>query len=220
MHGYNYRYRYSGRRCVGVRRVRVCCILGLAVLLAGCTGNSRAGRVLGFEKSSPDEFAVVKRAPLAVPPDYGLRPPKPGAPRPQAISARSDARKSLLSSSGGAATPTTDTQSAARRAKRAQINAQMKGRSSSELALLKRSGALGVDPKIRRTLNREAASTTDSAEESLVDKLMFWNDKKQKAGPKGTSIINAAAEARRIRENAALGKSATDGRTPVIRRKE
>lgn len=216
MHGYN----YTMRRGVLARGVKVCCVLGIAALLAGCSSNSKVGRVLGFEKSSPDEFAVVKRAPLALPPDYGLRPPKPGAPRPQAVSARSDARKSLLSSPANAATPTTDTQSAVRRAKRAQINAQAKGRSSSEVALLKRSGALGVDPNIRQTLNREAASTTDSAEDSLVDKLMFWNDKKDQAGPKGTSIIDAEAEARRIRENAALGKSATDGRTPVIRRKE
>ena len=200
--------------------IRVSCLLGLAVLVASCGGNSQVGRVLGFEKTTPDEFAVVKRAPLTLPPDYGLRPPKPGAPRPQAVSARSDAQKSLLSSSANAAAPTTDTQSAARRAKRAQINAQAKGRSSSEVALLKRSGALGVNPNIRQTLNREGAITTDTAEESLVDKLMFWNDKKTKPGPTATSIINAEAEARRIRENAALGKSATDGRTPVIRRKE
>ena len=30
-------------------------------------------------KEPPDEFAVVTKAPLVMPPDYNLRPPKPGA---------------------------------------------------------------------------------------------------------------------------------------------
>jgi hypothetical protein len=198
--------------------IRVSCLLGLAVLVASCGGNSQVGRVLGFEKTTPDEFAVVKRAPLTLPPDYGLRPPKPGAPRPQAVSPRSDAKKSLLSASSKPPASASDTRSAARRAKRAQINAQAKGRSSSEVALLKRSGALGVDPKIRQTLNRESASASDVAEESLVDKLLFWQDDKQRVGSQDATVINAEAEARRMRENAALGKSTDAGRTPTIRR--
>jgi len=46
-------------------------------VVAGC-GN-KSGNILGFEKSAPDEFAVVKRAPLTLPPEYGLRPPSLGA---------------------------------------------------------------------------------------------------------------------------------------------
>ena len=44
--------------------------------LSGC---SDAKEQLGLTRSAPDEFAVVKRAPLAMPPDYTLRPPRPGA---------------------------------------------------------------------------------------------------------------------------------------------
>ena len=29
---------------------------------------------LGFEKTSPDEMLVVSRAPLSIPPEFGLRP--------------------------------------------------------------------------------------------------------------------------------------------------
>ena len=36
----------------------------------------------------PDEFAVESRAPLTVPPDFDLRPPEPGAPRPQEKTAK------------------------------------------------------------------------------------------------------------------------------------
>ena len=61
-------------------RAGVVTVLGAAVLsaLGGCSGVSES---LGFAKQSPDEFAVVRNAPLTLPPDYTLRPPQPGAPR-------------------------------------------------------------------------------------------------------------------------------------------
>jgi hypothetical protein len=76
------------------------------VLLAGCTGG--AG-ILGRDR--PDEFAVTRAAPLVIPPDFALTPPRPGEPQPvgadsrtQAIeaifggpAARSDAERQLLS---------------------------------------------------------------------------------------------------------------------------
>ena len=40
-------------------------------------------KAIGLEKTSPDEFAVESRAPLEMPPDFDLRPPQPGASRPQ-----------------------------------------------------------------------------------------------------------------------------------------
>jgi len=43
----------------------------LSASLAGCGSLSDT---LGFGKSSPDEFNVVKRAPLILPPEYNLRP--------------------------------------------------------------------------------------------------------------------------------------------------
>lgn len=46
-------------------------------------------------KRAPDEFAVVKRAPLIVPPDYDLRPPDPGAPRPNVGRTSDQARVAL-----------------------------------------------------------------------------------------------------------------------------
>lgn len=46
--------------------------------LAGC--GSGGGGLLG--RSRPDEFAVQRQAPLVVPPDFALTPPRPGAPRP------------------------------------------------------------------------------------------------------------------------------------------
>ncbi len=49
-----------------------------------------------MNKVTPDEFRVVTKAPLVVPPDYALRPPAPGKPRPQELQPESVARNALL----------------------------------------------------------------------------------------------------------------------------
>jgi len=79
-----------------------------ALLLAGCAGGGMFGR------GGPDEFAVARSAPLAVPPDFALTPPRPGEadaaandPRGQALQAlfggpapRSGIETSMLQRSG------------------------------------------------------------------------------------------------------------------------
>jgi hypothetical protein len=59
-------------------------------MLAGCTDFRQA---LGIDRVGPDEFAVESRAPLTIPPEFDLRPPQPGAPRPQEATAADKARK-------------------------------------------------------------------------------------------------------------------------------
>jgi hypothetical protein len=61
---------------------------GVAALLAGCASSGP------FNHSRPDEFAVARNAPLVVPPDFALTPPRPGEadvgatdPRAQALQA-------------------------------------------------------------------------------------------------------------------------------------
>ena len=64
--------------------------LSASVLLAGCADMRR---IVGMDRVGPDEFAVESRAPLTIPPEYNLRPPQPGAPRPQEGTAADKARK-------------------------------------------------------------------------------------------------------------------------------
>src|SRR5688572_8307029 len=45
-----------------------------ALLLAGCGGGGP------FSRERPDEFAVARNAPLVIPPDFALTPPRPGEP--------------------------------------------------------------------------------------------------------------------------------------------
>ena len=58
--------------------------------LSGC-GEVR--RSIGLDRTMPDEFAVESRAPLLIPPDFNLRPPQPGATRPNEITAAERARR-------------------------------------------------------------------------------------------------------------------------------
>jgi hypothetical protein len=67
--------------------------LGLAastLLLAGC-GTS--GGLYG--RGAPDEFAVARNAPLVVPPDFALTPPRPGQATP-ATDSRNQAIQALF----------------------------------------------------------------------------------------------------------------------------
>lgn len=57
--------------CKSVAARAIVCVAALA-FLGGCSG---IGKALGFSKRPPDEFEVLAKAPLVVPPDYNLRPP-------------------------------------------------------------------------------------------------------------------------------------------------
>jgi hypothetical protein len=65
-----------------------CC--AAALLLAGCSDFKQ---MIGLDPTMPDEFAVESRAPLTIPPDFNLRPPEPGAPRPQEESTKQQAEQ-------------------------------------------------------------------------------------------------------------------------------
>lgn len=165
--------------------------LGL-LLLSGCGTDVR--RAIGLERTGPDEFRVVQRAPLDLPPDFGLRPPQPGAPRPNELAVREQARTTVFG-----ATPRSD--------------AQLVDRTPGENALLRRAGAVNPDPGIRDAVNRETSQLA-KADRTLADRLIFWRE----PDPPGDAV-DATNEARRLRENAALGRPVTDGNTPVIQRK-
>ena len=53
--------------------------LAMLVLSLSACGTSRGV----FGRASPDEYQVARSAPLVVPPDFALTPPKPGAARAQ-----------------------------------------------------------------------------------------------------------------------------------------
>ena len=172
---------------------------GVALVASGCSGTRDA---LGLGKRQPDEFAVYTRAPLSLPPDYGLRPPAPGSARAAALAPRDEARFAVT---GGGMMPLGSDR---------QGNPVPAGASPGAYALLERSGALGVDPDIRDIVNQETSilATTDR---SFTERLMFWSTPTEYG-----TVVDPAEEARRINENQALGRPVTAGTTPTIERRQ
>ncbi|MBL4907730.1 MAG: DUF3035 domain-containing protein [Sneathiella sp.] len=175
-------------------------IIFASLVLSGCEGTRQA---LGFEdKKGPDEFAVLSKAPLIIPPDFSLRPPAPGQKGPQDSLVRNNARKALVGSSGNSGIIT-------------QEEANAAGTSAGELALLRKADAENVDSSIRQLINQETAFLAED-DKTLMERVMFW----QKQPEYGT-IVDPTKEKKRIQENAALGNAASDGgKTPTIERRK
>ena len=176
--------------------LRLLTVFGLALGLTACGGFNEQ---LGLGKQSPDEFRVVSRAPLTVPPDYELRPPEPGAPRPQVGSPTQQAERAVFRNNQGLPS--------------SQQATSVANRTAGEQALLSAAGATNADPNIRQIVNRETRQINDESD-NFVDNLVFWNSQ----SPAGT-VVDPAAERRRLQENAALGQPATTGPTPQIERR-
>ena len=60
-------------------------LLAIGMAAFALSGCAWLGDAVGSGKHPPDEFAVVNKRPLVVPPDFKLRPPEPGKPSPQNI---------------------------------------------------------------------------------------------------------------------------------------
>ena len=151
-----------------------------AVALAGC---SSAGRALGIGKSAPDEFRTVAKAPLVVPPDYALRPPAPGEPRPQELQPESQARLALLG-------------------KQAAVN-----RSAGENLLVAKAGGEKADPLIRYVVDDEYGSLAHK-DRGFADKVMFW----RKGLPEPTNAAEAQVASAEATQAAPLDAAAEDAR--------
>jgi Protein of unknown function (DUF3035) len=173
----------------------VLCLMVVALALGGCSGLRSA---LGVDRTAPDEFNIVARAPLAMPPDYSLRPPEPGLGRPQDLTPRQQARQTVFR---------------AGEQQQAALATPRGGRSEGELAFLRQAGAGEADPSIRALVNEENSRLVE-AERSFVDRLVFWRESE----PAGT-VVDARREQQRLRENLALGKPPAEGEMPTIERK-
>jgi len=185
-------------------RVGAVTIVLLSLALGGC---GESGRIFGFERGGPDEFTVVRNQPLSMPPNATLRPPRAGADQSSRDLSSKKAREDLLT-----AAPQDDTAPAAPGLPQYSGPARQ---SPGEVALVQRvTSYYGLEPDIRRTVDAESRHLA-MEEESLVNKLLFWQD----PSPPGT-VLDAAAESRRLRENEALGKPVNSGTAPVIVRKK
>ncbi len=152
----------------GLARAGVCLLVVAA--LSACEGTVQ--EKLGLSRPVPDEFQVVRRAPLVLPPDFNLRPPKPGAK-----SARQD------------------TSLAAREILTGRTSRRPAGVTPGERALLQ-AVKVKAEPDIRRKLLEEEGTLVDLDRSRFLFVLDF---QKKQLEPKGHPI-DPQKEAERLQK--------------------
>lgn len=182
-------------------------LTGLLALCA-CSGTD-VKDTLGLTRAAPDEFRVVSRPPLSVPPDFALRPPSTTDEGPNQQSA-SDQARSMVQGGAGTAVPTTSSGSA--KSLLTGKQEQVPVSNVSESQFLKRAGADKADPSVREKLVEEKYAAEDKKENrSWWD--IFSSDEPTEKEP----IVNAKKESERIQKNEDEGKPVTEGKTPEVK---
>ncbi|HTW33813.1 MAG TPA: DUF3035 domain-containing protein [Rhizomicrobium sp.] len=164
--------------------LRLALLGGAAMALVGCESIREAA---GVVKTPPDEFAVVTKAPLVIPPDYNLRPPKPGAP-PTNQSSPTDSAEAALTGDDPAA-----------------VAASLPNTySPGEKMLLADTGGATADHNVRTQIAADAKAMS-TASDSFTDTLLFRSPPDPNAG----HPLDADAEHNK------LVAERTDGQTPI-----
>lgn len=175
-----------------MRSTRVAFVILAATATVGMAGCSTIQRGIGVAKVTPDEFRVVAIPPLTVPPEYALRPPTPGQPRPQELAPESAARQILLGQRDAVS------------------------RSPGEQALVAQAGAAQADPLARYVIDDEFGDLAHK-EEGFARRLMFWRreDPASQAATvtSGDLTIDPAREQERL-------NALTGGQAIVIQRRD
>ncbi|MBV9994638.1 MAG: DUF3035 domain-containing protein [Caulobacteraceae bacterium] len=167
-------------------------VAGALIGAAGLCGCHATSRAFGLSKVTPDEFRVVTKAPLVLPPDYSLRPPAPGEPRPQELQPEEAARAALDQRRGA------------------------DQRSDGEKLLISRAGGDHADPLIAYEVDDEFGGIAHK-DKGFADWVMFWRRDKPAAPPAGhlpdqaSTPIDPGSEENRL-------KQLTGGGTVVIAR--
>ncbi|PHR61648.1 MAG: hypothetical protein COA43_02645 [Robiginitomaculum sp.] len=139
-----------------------------ALLTTGC---STASKALGMRKTTPNEFNILTKPPLVLPPEYNLRPPKTGELNVEEKYATVAARKALL----GEIDPVKP--------------------SHGESILMARAGGGKADPAVRVIIDGQ--NSIERKSRGFADRVLFWKDGKATA-PDGTPL-NPDTEARRMK---------------------
>ena len=166
-------------------------ILIAGLCLAILSGCSDARKTLGLDHAAPDEFRVVSRAPLVMPPDFNLRPPAPGSANLQQTSPSSRAADAILGPQNNIKTA--------------------KPIGKIEQKLLQMTGGDAADPAIRTTLDRETAQLIE-ANKTILDRIRSFDP---------TAVtVDANAEKQRLEKNKEQGLPANAGEIPMIKPKK
>lgn len=163
------------------------CVLTLScALLVGCTSTSKA---LGLKKEAPNEFNILTKAPLVVPPEYNLRPPKIGESSAENNYSQKAAREALIGNID-AAEPT-----------------------RGEVILMTKAGVNRANQEIR--LEIDGQNSVERKSDSLTNRILFWQDGRMVDQDGNVLPLDPEAEAKRLKSV----QSATGGGEVEITRR-
>ena len=168
----------------------------LIVVLSACTSVKKE---LGIARNSPDEFTVIKRAPLTLPPEYNLKPP---------VDKNDVANEDVLKSK------------ASNVAKQAIIGKSVEKQQINEAddLLLSKMGANDADPNIRAQIDKDNGYIL-LKNQTLIEKLTSKDDVELNINEIPASRVDPKAEAARIKKNMEENKPLNEGDVPVIEKK-
>ena len=124
--------------------------ISLLALGAACLATAACSTGGGGART-PDEFRVVTKAPLTVPPDYSLRPPEPGGSVPAEVEAARAENASAFGTSVGA------------------------DASASEKALVAAAGANAVSPLVRVEVDYDETKAIRKSK-TVADRILFMDE--------------------------------------------
>jgi len=147
---------------MNIRMLRTAALLSVAAIaLAGCDTLRSAA---GMDKSAPDEFAVTTKAPLVIPPDYNLQPPRPGAVPTNQVEPTEAAEGALFGNDP------------------ATVAAQLPNTySDSEKMLLANAKVQNIDPQIHQNLASDYKNMV-GADDGFTKDILFWQKPKDNGG--------------------------------------
>lgn len=154
--------------------------LAAGAALAATTACSSTGNGGG---STPNEFRVVTKAPLSIPPEYSLRPPPAGTTLPAEVEAANTSVTTAFGAGFG------------------------KDASASERALVAAAGANAANPAVRAQIDYEETKSIRKSQ-TVADRILFWRrDKPEDAASAASDnatgdqpvVIERASGAPRIR---------------------
>ena len=69
----------------------------LLLILLFVSSCSDSAKTINFKSESPDEFAILRKEPLVMPPNFNLRPPSATSSNPNLSSRENNAKSAIFS---------------------------------------------------------------------------------------------------------------------------
>lgn len=189
--------------------------------LTSCSGTT-VKDTLGIGRRAPDEFKVVSRPPLSVPPQFNLRPPSNTATSPTVVPADKQAQSIIVGRNqddnnfdlNEAVADTAVTPVESDNLPSPGTKTAAKASRSAESTFMKNIGVDQADPTVRDTLVQQKIEVEEKRDEAAW--WDFYSSKPEKKDP----LVNAKGEAERIQKNKADNKPVTEGKTPETKDKD